>query len=196
MSFCHPAMHRHRLVASLALAILLGWGTAASANPDAVLGKKMAVELEAAYLATRGTWVELPTGSWTVRQFVAVQELDHAEETMLVHFRVDQPRFDESEVAAVTQTIRLDCGHASMQVIASYGYGIDGQPLFEQQMPQASSQPIASLYSGPFQMICAGTYLLSLLPDGFQRYGEALAERRTLRAARLSARPIPVPAPR
>lgn len=191
----HPITPRLRILA-LAVAGLAGAfsGTAsAQSGMHSEEAKRLEADFKSAMAAQAGKWVELPTGGWSIREYVAELRRNNDDNSVLVHLRTDYMTEASDGAATNIETTWLYCDTAQQRVVAVHGYDLQGRQVFSNAQPDNPLQPIERPYAGAPQLICSELYRLLAVDHGFQRYGEIMAARRDQRAKRLADRPVPDP---
>lgn len=174
----------------LAASCLGGPATAQNEQLDSTV-KQLAADVQAVALARHGRWIELPTGGWSTRHFVAELHRSKNDNAVLAQLRVDYIGATADGTASVVQTAWLYCDAGQKRVVAARGYDAEGRQTFATDTPDAAAQRIESLYAGTEQLICSEQYLLLDVADGYQRLGNLLLLRRALRSSNVPDRPIP-----
>jgi hypothetical protein len=188
---CSIKLSTSRAVAAVFLAAF-GAGTAIAQN-SSVEEKRFEEEIKAVDAASRGKWVELESGRYAVRSYAAVLGRNDITSRMLVHIRSDHASVADSDVSTTVETVLLDCGKGERQLLAARGYDRSGALVFENMQPRDQIERIQSFFAGREQQLCSRLYLLRLVPNGYARFSQALADRMNERATRTADRPVPVP---
>lgn len=196
----HAMYRRLQIVTSLSHAlrpVIVYLGILVSANAQTPqldsAAKQLQAELQAVAEAKLGTWVELPTGGWSTRHFVAELHRNESDNTVLIQHRIDYVAESTDGSASSVNTVWLNCSLGTKRVIAMRGFDMQGRQTYLTERPQAQVEPMNRPYTGTDQLICSQQYLLLDVADGYKRLGELLLLRRSLRSSRLADRPIPLP---
>lgn len=183
-----------RCVGVFALSTHLFWGTAHAQNLQLdTAARQLESALRSEAQARRGQWVELPTGGWSTRHFVAELHRRDVDNAVLVRQRIDYVAATPDGAATVVETAWLYCDTGQMRVVATHGYDMQGRKVFGTETPDAPAKVIERLYSGREQLICSQQYLLLDVANGYQRLADVLLMRRSMRADAMADRPMPQP---